>query len=205
MKSVFVAISLLCAIAGSVRGNIVIESPFQTNWGQWGSWSRCPFGTYVQAIQIRTEPYQGAGAYEDDTAVNGIRLYCGDPNNINTAFITSLVGEWGNWGNVFSCRSDDRPLAPDGYVTGFQLRVEGPLTFGDDTATDNLRILCNYPNLGIPEQTKEGDGLNFGSWTDARRCLSNQAVCALQTQVEPYQGDSDDTAMNNVRMECCDR
>lgn len=159
----------------------------------------------MQAIQIRTEPYQGAGPTQDDTGVNGMRLYCGDPSLANTTFITSTVQEWGNWGRVYSCRSDDRPLPPDGYVTGFQLRVESELPFGDDTATDNVRIFCNYPGLGVSEQMKEGDGLDFGSWTDARKCGVNQPFCAVQTQVERYQGDNDDTAMNNVRVECCDR
>ncbi|OXA62678.1 vitelline membrane outer layer protein 1 [Folsomia candida] len=187
------------------EGNIIIESPPETNYGEWGPWSRCPFGTYAQALQVRTEPYQGL--FGDDTATNGIRLYCGDPNNGSTIYITSTVAEWGNWGSVFSCRSDGRPLPPDGFVSGFQLRVEPPQGAGDDTSTNNARIFCTYPpHLGIPEEMKEGDGLTYGRWTSDRKCFSNQAICALQTQVERYQGDpGDDTAMNNIRAECCDR
>jgi len=216
---------LVIAVSRLAESNIVIESPKETDWGVWGSkklfvrinctslesiyiihfvnigWHRCSFGRYAQAVQLKTEPYQGL--FEDDTAANAIRLYCGDPSNITTSYITSTEADWGAWGKVFSCRSDGRPLPPDGYVTGFQLRVEGP-TAGDDSATNNIRVFCSYPN-GVAEQTLEADGLTYGSWTDARRCNSNQAVCAIRTQVEPYQGDGDDTALNNVQLECCDR
>jgi len=204
MKSGIFVLSIIALVA-LAKANIVIESPHETNWGAWHSWSRCRFGTYAQALQVKTEPYQGAGSYDDDTATNGIRFYCGNPYNASTPYISSGVQEWGAWGNIYACRSDDRPVAPDGYITGFQLRVEPTLPIGDDTATNNVRIFCSYPSLGISEQMKEADGLNFGSWTSERKCNSNQAICAVQTQLEAYQGDSDDTAMNNIRAECCDR
>lgn len=50
-----------------------------------------------------------------------------------------------------------------------------------------MRIFCNYPNNGLPEQMREGDGLTFGSWTTAQKCTGyNQTICAIQTQVEKY-------------------
>lgn len=108
--------------------------------------------------------------------------------------ITSTVQVWGNWGNVYTCRSDGRPVPPDGFVSGFELRAERDQGSGDDTATNNLRIFCTYPPfVGVGEQMKEGDGLTYGRWTGARRCNSNQAICALQTQVEPDQGNGKDT------------
>jgi hypothetical protein len=152
-------------------------------------WHRCPFGRYAQAVQLKTEPY--LGLFEDDTAANAIRLYCGDPGNTTTSYITSSQAEWGNWGKVFSCRSDGRPLPPDGYITGFALRVEGQ-TAGDDTATNNIRVICTYTN-GVGEQTLEADGLTYGSWSGSRKCNSYQSVCAIKTQIEPYQGESSES------------
>lgn len=119
-------------------------------------------------------------------------MYCGDPRNISTIVITSAGQVWGNWGTVYSCRSDDRPVPPDGFVTGFELRVERDQGSSDDTATNNLRILCSYPpSIGVPEQQKEGDGLAYGGWTGSQRCFSYQAICALQTQVERDLGDGE--------------
>jgi hypothetical protein len=170
--------------ATTVTGNFIIESPNDTNWGVWGVWERCPFGRYAQALQVKTEAYQGA--FTDDAAVTGIRFYCGDPANASTTIISSSVSSWGDWGKVYICRSDDRPVPPDGLITGFQLRVEKPLSVGDDTAANNIRVYCNYPGLGVAEQTKEADGLTFGEWQDNRKCNSNQGICAVETQVEPY-------------------
>lgn len=68
------------------------------------------------------------------------------------------------------------------------MRVEGPQGPADDTATNNIRVFCSYPN-GIIEQMKEGDGLTYGSWSAAQQCNQNQAVCAIQTQNEAYLGD----------------
>jgi hypothetical protein len=150
-------------------------------------WDRCPFGRYAQAVQFRTEPYQGAGTSDDDTAGNAIRLYCGDPFNTSTAVVTSTQGEWGSWGNTLVCRQDGRPIAPDGYITGFQLRVESE-TLIDNTATNNIAVICRYADGS--EQKLEADGLTYGSWRDTQRCNSNQAVCAIQTQVETWQEGS---------------
>ena len=42
----------------------------------WGEWSgECPLGTAVAGIQTIYEPYQGE--FSDDTAVGGIKMFCG--------------------------------------------------------------------------------------------------------------------------------
>jgi len=136
-------------------------------------------------VRLKTESYQGI--IIDDTAANAIRLYCGDPSNPNTTYITSSEGTAGGWGSIYTCRSDGQSNI-DGYITGFQLRVEGEGAT-DDTATNNLRVFCSFPSNGTLEQTLQADGGSYGSWTTARKCQqSNQRVCAIRTQVEPYQG-----------------
>jgi len=70
---------------------------------------------------------------------------------------------------------------------------------GDNTGANNLRVFCSNLNGGF----LEGDGLDWGHWTAPQKCLSQQAVCGIQTQVQSPVGDKDDTALNNIRMKCC--
>ncbi|ODM92212.1 Vitelline membrane outer layer protein 1 [Orchesella cincta] len=184
----FALLSLIAVTAA----NINITSPPVTNWGLWGTFQRCPFGSYAQGFQLKTEPYQGL--FTDDTALNSVKLFCGDPFRPDTAVITSTEGQFGSWGNIYSCFP--------GYLNGFQLRVEEYQGNSDDTATNNARFYCS--NLPNPNDYVEGDGLSYGSWSQEQRCYSSQYICAIQTQVEPNMGDDDDTMLNNVRMECCD-
>jgi len=77
-------------------------------------------------------------------------------------------------------------VGPDGYVAGFQLRVESA-TVLDNTATNNIRIVCRY--LDGSEKIVEADSLIYGSWRNTPKCEPIQYVCAIRTQIEPYQGD----------------
>lgn len=137
----------------------------------------CPNGTVVQGFQVKTEPYRGA--LVDDTALNGVRFYCGHPLSPNATQLTSAVGSWGTWGNTYSCGAN-------GAVIGFQLRVEGNGIADDETATNNARFLCS--NMEEPNNYIEADGLTFGSWRASARCPAGEAVCGIQTQIQPDRG-----------------
>jgi len=187
--AIFAAIAVISSVSGSEPENY-LDSPPDTDWGVWGYEESCPFGRFAQGFQLKTEPIRFT---EDDTALNGIRLVCGDPTRPDTAIISSTVGEFGEWGRVYSCYP--------GRLTGFQLRVESPVITGDDTATNNVRFFCSA--LSSPNDYIQGDGLSWGSWRDPLRCFPNQGICSIQTQVEPNLGDGDDTALNRVSMGCC--
>ncbi|OXA43465.1 vitelline membrane outer layer protein 1 homolog [Folsomia candida] len=184
---------IVFVFVGVAHSGEIIESERITNWGEWGSFHRCPNGTFAQGFRLRTEPYKGA--LIDDTASNAVRLFCGDPDNINTPTISSTEGHWGTWGEIFKCR-------PGGYIHGFSLRVEQPFLIPDDeTATNNFRFYCNNDE---PDVFLEGDGINrFGQWRSIKKCARSEALCALQTQVQRDQGLGDDTALNNISAECC--
>jgi len=177
--------------AGSPREGYIITSPRVNNWGVWGDFAQCNDGEHVVGMRLRTEAPQGKG---DDTALNAIELLCAAPGSHQYTPIKSLEGSWGNWGRTFYCPDDTT-------VKGFQLRSEAYQGNGDDTAANNLRIFCNLP--ASPEMI-EGDGMTWGSWTERQNCLNGQAVVGFRTQVEPYQGNGDDTALNNVDMVCGD-
>jgi len=72
-------------------------------------------------------------------------------------------------------------------MTGFMIRtVEQGTPLVDESATNNVRILCSGSSDGFIEL----DGEGWGEWTNARICASNEYVCGLQTQVESSQGIS---------------
>jgi hypothetical protein len=168
--------------------NLILETPHVTNWGDWGNWAHCPSGSFVVGMQLKTEAPQGN---RDDTALNAISLFCGSSDNaINlVSIIPSPEGPWGTWGSAYNCRNS--------AAVGFEIRSESKQRNKDDTATNNMRLICSNNDV------LEGDGTGWGSWTGQRRCLDGYYLCGIQTQVEPRLRNGDDTALNNVRMQCC--
>jgi hypothetical protein len=177
------------------------------------------------AVQLKTEPWEFYDGLFDDTCLNGVRFFCGTPGTSDyKAVLTSTVGDLGKWGKVFTCNGD-------GYMVGFMMRtVEQGTPLTDETAANNMRIMCAGSSSGFMEL----DGEGWGEWTNPRICEQTEYVCGLQTQVEPPQGASksieflnnkiivfqlvirlhgvvcclstgvDDTGLNNIRVECCD-
>ncbi|KAG8136932.1 hypothetical protein E2320_005481, partial [Naja naja] len=84
--------------------------------GDWGPSSFCSNG-YANGFSLK----QVLG---DNTAVNGIRLYC------NVAQKLSL--EWGTWTTQLFC--------PEGYLVSFSLKVESHQKILDDTAVNNIQF-----------------------------------------------------------------
>ncbi|XP_052443961.1 vitelline membrane outer layer protein 1 isoform X2 [Carassius gibelio] len=125
--------------------------------------------------------------WDDNTALNGIRLHCIDPSK---GSVQSEVGSWGKWTEIKWC--------PSGLLTAFQLRVESSQGIEDDTAVNNIRFRCSRGSL------LEGDGTGWGEWGYMSTTCEGKAICGIQTQVEEPQGMRDDTALNDAWMLCCD-
>lgn len=176
------------AFCGSAAA-LILESPITTNNGDWKPWIHCPAGQYAYGVKLLVQPYQGHD--KDDTGVNNVALICsylGDYKNGREIFTTG--GVLGQWGAERNCHS---------RVTGMQFRSEPDQGDGDDTGLNNIRIFCNDDR----DDYIQADGNESGFWTNARHCGIRQAVCGISIQVEAP-GAGDNTAVNNVRLECCD-
>ncbi|KAK3856844.1 hypothetical protein Pcinc_036874 [Petrolisthes cinctipes] len=161
------------------------------DFGDWGPYEQCPSGTYVHAFQIRVE--EPLGLLGDDTALNGIRLYCQSPNSaaLVTASITSSVQCWGTWREVQWCGAGE-------FLVGMALRVEEYQGMADDTAATDLVMLCDGGT------SLEGGGICWGALSVWHTCPPDFAICGLKTRVEQNAGlMGDNSALNNVIMYCC--
>uniref|UniRef100_A0A673HCX3 Vitelline membrane outer layer protein 1-like n=1 Tax=Sinocyclocheilus rhinocerous TaxID=307959 RepID=A0A673HCX3_9TELE len=203
------------------------------NGGRWGSWGQremCPTGTYAAGFSLKVEDPIGRG---DDTALNGIRLHCVDlfqgssHSYHDYASVQSDVGSWGRWTDIKWCPSgfltafqlrveksqgdgDDTAFffswgrwtdikwCPSGFLTAFQLRVEKSQGDGDDTAANNIMFKCSRGSL------LQGDSTHWGDWGPWSQTCEGKGICGIKTQIEEPQGRGDDTALNDVRMFCCD-
>jgi len=196
MKTSFVVALALLFFVGEGSAAQILSSPNLTDWGTWGSWERCSPGAKVISFQIQVEPWDAWDGFTDDSCMNSIKFVCGDPaTGIPTQMITSKQGPFGRYRNMHYCPTNS-------FAVGFMLRVvEDETALVDDTATNNLRILCFGSTTGYMEL----DGENWGQWTNPRACSPLEYICGLQTQVQDNQGvGGDDTALNNIKVECCD-
>uniref|UniRef100_A0A671PAD6 Vitelline membrane outer layer protein 1-like n=1 Tax=Sinocyclocheilus anshuiensis TaxID=1608454 RepID=A0A671PAD6_9TELE len=59
------------------------------------------------------------------------------------------------------------------------------------------RFICSQGHLLL------GDGTHWGDWGDWSQTCQGKGICGIKTRIEMPQGRGDDTALNDVRMFCC--
>lgn len=104
-------------------------------------------------------------------------------------------------------------------IIGFALQSNPDEGKGDDVGANNFAAFCGPPHgarnkdielLGNDQlmngfcKNFPGNAMSWGTWTGDHFCPDGFAVCGIQTQIERSQGgNGDDTALNNVNIECC--
>ncbi|XP_061446232.1 vitelline membrane outer layer protein 1 homolog [Rhineura floridana] len=187
---------LLAGVMAEPKGVLEHEAVIGvSNGGTWGSWGwqeMCPEDTYATGFSLKVESYQGE--MKDDTALNGIRLFCtrgGHGDKREAHIVESQSGPWGHWLQPIWC--------PEGtYLVRFSLRVEQNRPgIQDVMGATNVRFACSGG------ATLEGNGLSwgeYGGWSPSCK----RVLCGIQTKQEPVRGAlRDDTALNDVRFYCC--
>ncbi|XP_066475670.1 vitelline membrane outer layer protein 1-like [Tiliqua scincoides] len=158
----------------------VLTVPNGPRWGRWGPAHFCSKGHAV-GFQIKLEPFV---MEFDTTSMNAIALLCDDGETV-----TSTIGPWGYWLRAMYCYR--------GKLDSFALIVH-EATEVDYTATEGIVFHCS-----------DSDELtSTGSERGRLGPMSNQCaegyICGIQTRVQSPQYIKEDTALNDVKMFCCD-
>ncbi|XP_048349992.1 vitelline membrane outer layer protein 1-like [Sphaerodactylus townsendi] len=157
-----------------------------TNGGQHGDWGEVQSCSNGYANQFSLMVHGKQGAFQDDTSLNGIRLYCTDGS-----VITSLVGRHGDWSHEHSCKS--------GFLKSFSLRVFEFERGTDNTVAENIKFRCTDGT------ETEGHGHNWGRYGSWSAPCPKGGICGIQTRVDlrDRQSTQDLTGLNNVKFFCC--
>uniref|UniRef100_A0A8C5PBE1 Vitelline membrane outer layer protein 1 homolog n=1 Tax=Leptobrachium leishanense TaxID=445787 RepID=A0A8C5PBE1_9ANUR len=176
---------LLPALSPATPDVPVIDVPNVGPWGAWGNIQMCPQDYVATGFALKIQENQG---YGDDTAVNGIRLYCCPLNgNAPQTSITSSEGPWGIWTAPIFCSN--------GYLVSFSRTVEPPQGSGDETTVNNFKFNCSSG------QELEGVGLPWGSYRP-QSASCPLGICGIRTKVEEDQRSGDDTTLKDAKFYC---
>ena len=128
----------------------------------------------------------------DDTALNGVKLYCKSFDGQKTGEASSGIGAFGSWSGLKSCQDN-------GLLNGFRFRAEGG-DVADKVFGTNFDVSCDSG------ETLAGSGVNdWGDWSSWTFCPATARVCGLQTKIQADQGEwKDDVALSNIKIKCCE-
>ena len=139
----------------------------------------------------------------DETAVNSICLECvyADSGLFSNRPCSS-EGPWGDWRGPYYCPTVGSNVT---YIVGFALKNQEPSLIGDETAINNMQVLCSSFDGTTGTTIIEGNGNSHGGYTAfSNTCPVGSATCGILTKVEPDRGAFvDDTALNDVQLACC--
>lgn len=203
---IHVILSLCSCSFAYARNDVVAEVGDTGQWGNPGAWEYCPEGSYAGGYSMKVEPDQGGGN-NDDTAVNGIKLYCVSRQTSDVVSkITSNEGEWGgDYREGASCSNSE-------FLKSFLMKSEPYRGSGqnDDTATTSVRFKCTDGR-----EIQASGTMPWGKWKSYITCPDKEisgkqvetVICGIQTWIEPKKGSGvsggDDTALNGAMFACC--
>ncbi|ROT74115.1 vitelline membrane outer layer 1-like protein [Penaeus vannamei] len=75
-------------------------------WGDWGPKEFCPDGSFVHAFDTKYETFSDT----DETGLNAVKLFCSTPAHHDTGYVTSVIGQYGDWQGESILRGGGSPL-----------------------------------------------------------------------------------------------
>ena len=159
--------------------------------GEWMSLGSCAAGEFAVEMQQRIDrqrPIDWQRIQGDNSGLNAVKMKCTDGTTIDSH--KGVFGTWGEW-----TRCPGR-----GAFDGFAIKNEGPQWWPaiDATAANAVRMYCGSTRSSPDTDAGRGD------WSDQVSCPPGSAICGFKIRLEGDQGpSSDDTAMNDIEMECC--
>ena len=87
----------------------MIQPESDSSWGDWGMEDFCPEGSFAKGFQLKVE--SDCGAFCDDTALNGIKLFCESSSGTDMGEVRSSIGLYGDWQTPILCHGMEQPVA----------------------------------------------------------------------------------------------
>jgi len=159
--------------------------------GTWKDRALCPNRTYAHAFALKVEPMD-EHIFKDDTALNGVAIYCRSADGEITGQAQSGSGPFGSWVGLSSC--------PHGLINGFRFRSEVDPGAVDHVYGTNMDFHCD------DGEHLNGAGINtWGVWSSWKFCPATARVCGLQTKIQDSVGAfHDDAGLTNILVICCE-
>ena len=136
---------------------------------------------------------------QDDLSVTGYKFRCYYPHDGLYSNTQRSQIDMGDWMPAQSC-----PV--DYYMVAFSIQVQPPQGDDDDTAVNNMKFICRGPGLdGTSKVTVTGNGLDVGDWGEwGDECAVGTAICGKKVAMDKYDGGDDETAVNDIKLMCCE-
>ena len=173
--------------------------------GTWRNTETCPKYHYAYKFSLKLQNYQGGGIY-DDSALNGVRLYCKDQRGKS---VTSGVGGEGSW------TSEKKGCANDNFFVGYRFISKHKARVNDEWYGEFIDIKCegndNEDLIGEDFSLPSGSemGTHWASKGDASswvNCEEGYVVCGLQTKIMAKQASlRDDSGLTDIKLICCSK
>ena len=179
----------------NIQNNLLTDVIGEGGNGYWKDVELCPKETYANRFALKVEPDQGTT--QDDSALNGVKLYCTSFDHKKSGEVTSGVGKRGSWKSPLECSR--------GFFNGLRFKAMDGSTSGDSGGA-NVDMACNS---GINLQ---GDGMNgedWGPWSSRTYCPPESAVCGIQTKIDnpsescQMRRFNDESGLTNIKVICC--
>ena len=174
------------------------------DWGVWQKEELCPENEFAYQFSLKVEPHLGHGSIRDDSALNGVKLYCKPKHGKRSGQISSGIGAFGSWTTPLGCLRSDEFL--DGYR--FQSRVTPNIK--DNWFGENIEFSCQGRDELLNAESKksiEGAWVSYGEWSSVVKCPEEtSAICGVQTKIHPQNPDGwaqDEAGLTDVKFLCC--